>query len=200
MSLANLFVELVVTGFHTSIWIALLAVTLIGYENLDWGKLSNPNITAPLLAIVYILGIIVDKVSDALLSGMDHRMRNKIIQKQKLQELPGFLSMRYQVLVKSNPLYEELGYIRSRMRIARTAIVNFIFTTFAALIFVRFGIHTVIFPSDPWVIYLIILLAGIILSVLSYFAWAALNQTYIVSVLEAYRIVQGKDSPKPKAK
>jgi hypothetical protein len=39
MNTTNIFVELVVIGFHTLVWMGLIILTFVGYENLNVEKL-----------------------------------------------------------------------------------------------------------------------------------------------------------------
>src|SRR3954453_23996190 len=69
MNTTNLIVELIVIGVGASIWVSLLILALFGYTWIP-GKdlLATPAlILAPGLAIVYLLGVVTDRLSDSLL-------------------------------------------------------------------------------------------------------------------------------------
>jgi hypothetical protein len=44
MNTTNIFVELVVVGFHTLIWMGLIVLALVGHQNLDVEKLLTVNL------------------------------------------------------------------------------------------------------------------------------------------------------------
>jgi hypothetical protein len=77
MNTTSIFVELVIIGLHTFIWMGLLVLTFIGYQDLDLEKLFTINLALPILAITYILGILVDRASDIALAAQDGRLRSK---------------------------------------------------------------------------------------------------------------------------
>ena len=120
MNTTNIFVELVVVGFHTLIWIGVLILAFVpGYRNLDLEKVLTVNLALPILAMAYILGILVDRITDSLFFAHDLKMRQI---EHKQADLPSFLSMRYYILYKSNDIYAQLEYSRSRLRIARASV------------------------------------------------------------------------------
>jgi hypothetical protein len=41
-------------------------LSFFGYENLDLEKLRTVNLALPILALAYLLGILVDRISDRL--------------------------------------------------------------------------------------------------------------------------------------
>ena len=185
MTLVNLYVELVVTGCHTLLWIGLVVLTFTGYQNVNWERLFALELALLFLAASYLLGIVVDKLADSLFTPLDRRLRQRV----KLKDLPDLLTMRFHILHESKDLYEQLDYIRSRLRIARAAGPNFGLTTLAALAFVRFQLDGVLIPAYRGWVYAGIVLLGVLLAFASYWAWAALTKSYIASTVAAYRLL-----------
>jgi hypothetical protein len=184
MNTTNIFVELVVVGFHTLIWIGLFALALFGFRTLDLEKLFTINLALPILAFTYILGILMDRVSDLLLDEQDGRLRNQY----DFAGLPSFLDMRFFILSKSSDVYEQLEYARSRLRIARASIFNFALTTVAAVLLVWFQFGRAL--GDYQLIACIVAAAiGAGLTWVSYQAWEALSKTYTVNTMRAYRVL-----------
>jgi hypothetical protein len=184
MNTTSIFVELVVVGLHTAIWIGLIVLALVGYQNLDLEKVFTLNLALPILAITYILGILVDRVSDDVLAAQDDRLRSRY----DIRELPGFLSMRFYILSKSSDVYEQLEYTRSRLRIARASIVNFALTTLAAALFAWFRLgqalaqyHVIVSAS--------VIIIGALLTWISYQTWTALSRSYTINTIRAYRVL-----------
>ena len=115
MNTTNIFVELVVIGFHALIGITIIVLGLVGYRNVGVEKFLTINLALPALALAYILGILIDRISDRMFIAQDYKMRPA----DSKEKLPSFLTMRFYILHKSNDIYAQLEYIRSRMRIAR---------------------------------------------------------------------------------
>jgi hypothetical protein len=190
MNTTNIFVELVVVGFHTLIWIGIIVLALVGYQNLDLEKLLTVNLALPILAMTYILGILVDRVSDFMLISQDLKMRLT----DKQMDLPSsFLTMRYYILHKSSDIYAQLEYIRSRLRIARASILNFALTTIAFLLFIWFQLGTLLSIQNLIVASVITLVIGVILTAASYQAWTGLIKSYSVSTTRAYTLLRDEE-------
>jgi hypothetical protein len=189
MSITSLFVELVIGGIHTLIWISLVVLAFIGFRNLDFEKLLSINLAIPVLAVAYILGILMDRLSDIAFIAEDHRIRDRIGENYKDENLPKFLTMRFYILQHANQAYEQLEYTRSRLRISRTAILNFPLTTIALLLFVWLQLQAALGTQNLIIASAVILLSGSALTLLSYRSWVALTETYLNSTITAYQVV-----------
>ncbi|MBZ5555378.1 MAG: hypothetical protein LAO21_21935 [Acidobacteriia bacterium] len=188
MTTTTLFVELVVIGLHSILWIGLLVLTFAGYQNPAWEKLLTLNLAVPALGVTYVLGIVIDRLCDLACISKDHRLRKV----HPLEHLPPFLTMRFYILNKSKDTYEQLEYTRSRLRIARAAILNFAMMTFAALLFLwvrQRGTHPL---PHLLLASLVIVVVGFLLTYFSYESWVALTKTYTSSVIAAYQVLQGE--------
>jgi hypothetical protein len=185
MNTTNIFVELVVVGFHTLIWIGLFALAFLGFEHLDLEKLFTINLALPILALTYIFGILIDRASDLLLDEQDNHLRSQY----DFSGLPSFLEMRFYILSKSSDVYEQLEYARSRLRIARASIFNFALTTVAAVLLVWFQFGKAL--GDYRLIACIItVVVGVALTWVSYQAWEALSKTYTVNTMRAFKVLR----------
>jgi hypothetical protein len=185
MNTTNIFVELVVVGFHTLIWIGLLALAFLGFQDLDLEKLFTINLALPILALTYILGILMDRTADMLLDEQDARLRGRF----DLSGLPSFLEMRFYVLSKSSDVYAQLEYARSRLRIARASIFNFACTTVAVLLLVwlQFGKALGDYRLLACIATAIV---GALLTWISYQAWEALSRTYTANTIRAFTVLR----------
>ncbi len=66
MNTTDLFVELIIIGIGGAIWLCLLIFGMFGY---DWVPLDETLALAaliPFLSVAYVLGIIIDRVADAI--------------------------------------------------------------------------------------------------------------------------------------
>lgn len=190
MNTTNVFIELVVIGFHALIGIALIVLALVGYQNLDVEKLLTINLAFPVLAIAYILGILVDRMADRVFIAQDYKMRPA----DSEADLPSFLTMRYYILHKSSNIYAQLEYIRSRLRIARAAVFNFILATIAALLFVLLQFEKAFTVLNLVMLCAGILIIGAILTFASYQSWMGLVKSYSISTIRAYALLRDEEA------
>jgi hypothetical protein len=192
MTTTTLFVELVVIGLHSILWIGLVILAFVGFRNVPWEKLLTLNLALPGLAVTYVLGIVIDRLSDLACISKDHHLRKS----HPMEHLPPFLSMRFYVLHKSKDTYEQLEYTRSRLRIARAAILNFTLLTLSALLFVWLRSGGTRSLQYRLVASLGIVVVGFLLTYFSYESWVALTKTYTSSVIAAYQVLQGEEKKK----
>jgi hypothetical protein len=190
MNTTNIFVELVVVGFHTLIWIALIILALIGYKDVNVEKLLSVNLALPILAMAYILGILVDRVADFIFIKQDAKMR-PVDEDTNLPK--SFLKMRYYILNKSSDIYAQLEYTRSRLRIARASVFNFALTTIAALLFIWFQADKFLSTRNVIIACFVAFLIGAILTYASYQSWIGLIKSYSISTIRAYELLRDED-------
>lgn len=186
MNTTSIFVELVVIGLHTAIWVSLIILTFTGHQNLDPEKLFTLNLALPILAITYILGILIDRASDMVLAAQDDRLRSQ----NDFRGLPSFLSMRFYILSKSSDVYEQLEYTRSRLRIARASILNFAFTTVAAALFIWFQLGKALAAEYRAMVCIAAALVGVLLTWISYQSWIVLSKTYTQNTIQAFTVLR----------
>ena len=135
------------------------------------------------------MGILTDRLSDIAFIAADHRIRDSIGENYKDENLPKFLTMRFYILQHANQAYEQLEYTRSRLRISRTAMLNFPLTTIALLLFVWLQLQAALGTQNLIIASAVILLSGFALTLLSYRSWVALTETYLNSTITAYQVV-----------
>ena len=120
MSTTNLFVELIVIGIGAFIWLVLLMLSIFGYAwvpDRDWLGLVA---AVPALAFVYVLGIISDRVADALFQ----RIWTDDLRGAYFANRAEYYDARRVILTRSERLSELLEYGRSRLRICRGWTLN----------------------------------------------------------------------------
>ncbi len=115
MNTTNLFVELVVIGTGVFLWSLLLAGSALGFT---WLPLADAVMVAaalPTLAVIYVMGIVWDRVSDALFE----RLWTDDLRASFFLDRTAYYIARRVILTRSEPLSELLEYGRSRLRICR---------------------------------------------------------------------------------
>lgn len=121
MTTTAVFAEIIVVGLEAEAWIALvlLAIWGTGWVELDALDPWSALVTILVLATAYVLGIIVDRIADKLVTEVAKRLA-----KQPAKPEVEFEEQRLKVLDKSEGMAKFLDYQRSRQRVARGTIVN----------------------------------------------------------------------------
>jgi hypothetical protein len=121
MSTTNLFVELIVIGVGASGWLLLLALAILGADMKPaLFLLKLPAAALPALVCVYLLGIVIDRIADAVLQILRvERKRERYFETEQ-----AMLEARARVLTGSEYFATQFDYNRSRQRICRGWILN----------------------------------------------------------------------------
>lgn len=111
----NLFVELIVIGVGASVWLVLLTLAVFGYAWVPVDQLLTPFAAVPILAVIYVLGIVSDRVADAVFESIwSDDLRTPYFRQRK-----EYYDARRLILTRSERLSDLLEYGRSRLRICR---------------------------------------------------------------------------------
>jgi hypothetical protein len=183
MNTTTVFAEILIIGIQGGIWLALLLLTIFGTHHVaavgvglrEWTTLA----TILLIALLYSLGIILDRVYNVIehavhptkplfsISWVDRKARAILSDDAvRVHALDGTLSN-----------YQQ--YVLSRFRVARATFFNLILVTAGALLFilVRFDWLE---SSLKWRIVLSVLGFGALLTAMCFIAYATLQRTYEV--------------------
>ncbi len=166
MSTTTLVAELLVIGVGAAVWVCLLLLAAFGYDWVPLERLFSTTATVPLLAVVYLLGIVTDRFADAVLG--------PLWAKQNRARAYGPDARSYaadKALVLSDPQFCKLfDYNKSRQRICR----GWAFNSLAILI----SLHAFLwlqFDPDP-VVVRVALLGSLLLLVQAGGCWVAARQ------------------------
>ena len=137
MSTTALFAELLVVGFEALVWISLFLSAFFG---IGWlldliSIFEKAGLFAAIVMVgfAYLVGIIFDEIFDALTAGWSRRIKASIHEKN----LPEMWDMQAHIIGNSKEATEQLGYIRTRVRIMRSSIYNFGLIGIGAILFVN---------------------------------------------------------------
>ncbi len=120
MNTTDLFVELIVIGVGATMWVALLVLSVFGYDWVPFDHLFALPSLLPILAITYILGIVTDRLADGL---FDAIWKSNLAQQFYGQDGDDYDDRRY-IYLRSERLASLLEYGRSRLRICRGWCLN----------------------------------------------------------------------------
>ena len=198
MSTTLLFAELLIIGVQAGIWLLLLVLNLTGLDWLqriqfvavaDWQAL----IVVILLSLLYVLGIIVDRVADSIFSRWEFRITIETLRELKELKLP-LVVLRFATSKDDEHLNHQYEYNRSRMRITRASSVNFaLITVFAlSLIFV----HGQSLPDAlKWRLSIVVFILGTLLTFAAVYSWRKLMRGYVGMVRDNYLHRSQKEIP-----
>ena len=120
MSTTNLFMELVVIGIFAAAWVAMALFAWSGIPDVAWGQIPAVIAAVPALAVVYVLGIITDRLADWL---FDKLFYASILSRFELTT--NDVIWANLLILRGADRIAELGeYARSRARICRGVAFN----------------------------------------------------------------------------
>lgn len=194
MSTSALFVELLIIGFEALTWIGLLISSLLGPSwtvqvEAAFDKASILS-TAVIFGIAYVMGIIVDEVSEAVTETWTTRVLSPL----RETDSPELWDMQTYVFAHAKEGIPQLAYMRSRVRILRASIINMPIICTSALIF----IWTRLAATNTWRANLTIAtcLVGLMLTGLVLYTYRRLTVAYWLGTQKIYRHL--KDAPDTK--
>jgi hypothetical protein len=132
----NLFVELVVIGIGAFAWVPLVVLAFFGWQWLPREVVLSPNLLVPALSVVYLLGILTDRIADGLFEWLFARR----LRAASFSTAEAYYSARRDVLAHEERMAALLEYGRSRMRICRGWTLNTLLTIIALNVFLAMRI------------------------------------------------------------
>ena len=131
MQTTNLFVELIVIGFGAVIWLSLILLSVFGYAWIPFNQVLSLPALVPIVAASYILGIVVDRLTDSASSYWDGKLRDQHFTDQQVYQ-----NARTIIYSQSTSLKDWFQYGRSRLRICRGWIFNALLCLCSLLAFI----------------------------------------------------------------
>jgi len=158
--------ELFICGIMSLIWVALGLLTLLGIEWVNPAILQGWEVPlgAVGVALAYTMGVLVVETADQLLKGWNERIKNAHVAE-------GLPTVMHLMIAAGSPRLEAwFDYSRSRIRVCRSAALNFTLIALAGLVFV-FTHPASVRPHGRLFCALTITLAGGSLSLLALAGW-----------------------------
>lgn len=188
MTTTAIFVELLVTGLLALVWLIL---AILSFTGMPWNELAGflglkekEGISSILaLGFAYVVGIVVDRISDSLFRRFDVRIRKSRIH----AKVPSVSEMRLYVMSVNEKLSAFLDYLRSRLRLARSSALNFFLITLAAAIF------SATRNSNGRELVFAITIGGLGLTLATGYAWYRISRTYYKRLVQSYEILKGQE-------
>ena len=162
MGTTSLYVELVIVGLETITWISSFSIFLtdIKYISVIKGLIEKLPSSIFLLGIMYILGLIFDRISDWLFKKKEKQIRNN-----------SGLEARSSILIWKASMQEEyFTFTRSKIRILRASTINI------PLIVASIALNVLKYYPSKYIFLGFILIVG---GVFSYFTLVSYNHSII---------------------
>jgi hypothetical protein len=196
MSTTALFVELLIVGLQSMVWIITAIGAFWGFNWLtDDSLVKSSSIIAlglvVLLAVSYSVGIAVDRIADDLLTCPNNWIKKNVARaraKKKIekgQNVEEWSVKHYYVLHKSPGMGHVTEYIRSRMRILRGLVINIPLTTVAACL----GLTRQYNGTDKVSYLALIIVIGVILTSAVAWGWYRTSMIWYKRIGQAYDII-----------
>ncbi len=169
MNVSILFIELMIIGFQTLIWITLLIFLQVSgsLNALIFKCMGLTSFSLIIIGTCYTLGVFSDRLADLLFAKWNEKLKNIIIQNPS----PNIGTMRYLIGKNDSNLNVFLDYTRSRIRICRASAFNIPLIMLSLILYLVIKHKYTITDS---MIYTILLL-GSGLSFISIYTWKNLT-------------------------
>jgi hypothetical protein len=124
MSTTNLFIELLIIGYMSCVWLAMLLAALFGVPPTDtllnFLDKAQLLITIVLTSFAYFLGVLVDRLADTALGRWDESVQKRVCQHDE----PSILEMQAALFVQAPESVGRFSYQQNRLRVVRAAVFN----------------------------------------------------------------------------
>jgi len=186
-TLSGEYVEYVIIGTHATVWIALLLSWLF---NVSVSRLADVNFVLLLLLLpfIYVVGILVDSVSQTLLQPVRRRIRLRVFGLARRAAAPQDMSRFDDELLafRSPTLYAAYEWRMRRTKVVGAAIPNWL----------ALGSIVVLHLGTP-ISYaaLVVEISAAAFTVVSAFAWADLTSRAYAFRKKAATLLQSQPSP-----
>ena len=185
MGTTSLIVELLVGGIQVATWLLLLVIWVFGISTVPPLVESNAVAVGVIAtAWCYAIGVVFDRVWDTLLKPIDRSARRKVFVNNKAVH-----RARREVFADASRA-EYVDYVRSRLRIARSAACNLVILTVVVSGFMWCRV-----PS--WVLWLWIPFLGGLLSAVAWLGFIKLSRTYYAVLSHMAMPVEGRGANGP---
>lgn len=187
MSTTNLFVELIVIGVGASIWLILFTFSMFGYAWVPIDRLLSSSAAVSILAVIYVLGIISDRIADAVFEWVwSDDLRGSYFQDRR-----EYYDARRLILTRSERLSDLLEYGRSRLRICRGWAFNSILVAVSLNTFLWMYLSD---KSFAWSISIFGSISLLVFALAAWFAWRKLAQNEYRKIKEQAEFIVRRES------
>ncbi len=184
MSTTQLFAELAIIGLGASIWLFFLVAAVLGMPIENSLFKVSPISLPSFIGIIYVFGIILDRICYSLFSKLNRRVSLHEPEKPPLEDRERF------ILEKSDTLKLQINYDRSRSRICRAWVLNF------SMISVSFFVWNLKIGFFPIIKATFLSLVLFFLASCSYYVWLKLSCDHQNNIKFSYDYLYSREISK----
>ena len=191
MGTTELFVELIVIGIGAVIWIVLGTFSIFGYTWIPNDELFSVSTLIPFLSLVYIVGIVTDRIADVLFEAIwVPKLQKKYYSSSALAR-----DDRRLIYSSNEFLANLIEYGRSRLRICRGWAFNGVLIMIAANFFIATQISGRDLQNKLFI--WVNLLVGFV-AYFSWYSWYRLQDTQYRRLKDDAAFIREQEKPAKK--
>ena len=191
MGTTELFVELIVIGIGAVIWIVLGTFSIFGYTWIPNDELFSVSTLIPFLSLVYIVGIVTDRIADVLFEAIwVPKLQKKYYSSSALAR-----DDRRLIYSSNEFLANLIEYGRSRLRICRGWAFNGVLIMIAANFFIATQVSGRDLQNKLFI--WVNLLVGFV-AYFSWYSWYRLQDTQYRRLKDDAAFIRGQDKASKK--
>lgn len=179
MTTTQVFIELLITGFGSLVWIILffLGINGLEFEMFLEKEISNVFLL-PITGFAYIIGIIIDRIGFQIFKNKERKNINKVFSEN--EDRSSIQLKVVFIIQKSDHLKSAIDYNRSRLRLSRSWIINFLMISISLILYL-------ILNSDENTSIIFSLLGiNIVFCILSFYTWSKLSKDYYKNIKSSF--------------
>jgi hypothetical protein len=185
MNTTLLFIELLIIGLEGWIWLTFILMSIFGVEAFvvtlsllkDWQSL----VFTTILALVYVVGVIIDRIADWSFRWLEKRVRKPIVGDLNVP----ISVLRFSLGTQNDFLNQQLDYTRTRLRIVRASTLNFPVIALCLCIFI-YTRPSSLQTNEVWTYIGWVALIGILVTVVSLKTLSSLVKAHLRLVRDMY--------------
>ena len=191
MGTTELFVELIVIGIGAVIWIVLGTFSIFGYTWIPNDELFSVSTLIPFLSLVYIVGIVTDRIADVLFEAIwVPKLQKKYYSSSALAR-----DDRRLIYSSNEFLANLIEYGRSRLRICRGWAFNGVLIMLSANFFIATQVSGRDFQNKLFI--WVNLLVGFV-AYFSWYSWYRLQDTQYRRLKDDAAFIREQEKPAKK--
>ncbi|SDH78261.1 hypothetical protein SAMN05192534_11182 [Alteribacillus persepolensis] len=189
----TMFIEHIINGFHFFLSLLLFVLIITGFQLIDLNTIQSFIMNGGLIShfifllpTIYTLGLLIDNVvDDKIFDRQEKKLRNKYITDQSQS------GRKLIMLTKDDNQRRQLDYIRTKIRITRTASFNFGVLTSLSVLFTIIHLRGFLDGQVLLVVVLEVIVGGL-LTYLAYWSWKSNTKTYCKRVVDGFKLLELK--------
>lgn len=172
MTTTPLFIETLIGGILTSIWLLIIPFIIFGngWFNLKTEELLNIIV---IIAISYPVGVIFEEIWKLIIDKKLNDIKSKYFKKDSTRLLE---KTRFKIFNGDGKMIMFFDHMRSRMRISRNIFFNLYFITLLSFFYIVFRVN-VEYIGKLHLLFFVAIFGGI-LTFVAFYSWKKISESY----------------------